>query len=202
MVRYESFHGTVSDIAKNKIKYDKNNIEITNYETEYRVGIANQRRQRKKPKSPGSLGYGFYTFVYTKDLAENFISKSHSDYSIIKVTSEFEEDEILNFDEKDIREKFHVYRQIFLEYAERICKQFGNISNNHKQHTFDGLVIENFIKMLEKKEKKKVSSVLMWTFTPRDELDEDKRFVSYIPNGLELCVRNLQNIILLEEEKL
>ena len=70
MVRYESFHGTASDIAKDKIKFYKKNIKLTNYNTEFSTGINYNRTKRgRKAKPPGSLGYGFYSFVYTKELA-------------------------------------------------------------------------------------------------------------------------------------
>ncbi|MDQ8249067.1 hypothetical protein Q3C32_04840 [Enterococcus faecium] len=201
MVRYESFHGTASDIAKDKIKFDKKNIKLTNYNTEFSTGINYNRTKRgRKAKPPGSLGYGFYSFVYTKELAEKFISKCHSDYTVMKVISNFEEDEILDFEEKDVRDKFHAFRSVFLQHVKIIYEQFGKPSNTHNQHVIDGLVIENFINELARRENKTISSVLMWTFTPCGETEEDRKLVSYVPNGLELCIRNKDKIDLLEEE--
>ncbi|MDT2751908.1 hypothetical protein [Enterococcus thailandicus] len=199
MVRYESFHGTASNIAKNTIKYDKKNIKFTNFAGEISKGMSYNRNKRgTKPKPPGSLGYGFYTFIHTKELAEKFISKSYDDYTLIKVISCFEENEILDFNEKDVRERFHAFRAEFLKYVQKIYDQLGNPSNTSKQHAVDGIVIESFIQKLEKNEKKKIFSVLMWTFTPCEEL-EDEKFVSYVPNGLELCIRRKENITSLEE---
>lgn len=40
----------------------------------------------------------------------------------------------------------------------------------------------------------------MWTFTPCEETEEDRKLVSYVPNGLELCIINKDKIDLLEEE--
>lgn len=90
----------------------------------------------------------FYSFVYTKELSEKIISKCQSDYTVMKVISNSEEDEILDFEEKDVRDKFQAFRNVFLQHIKIINEQFGKPSNTYNQHVIDGLVIENFINEL------------------------------------------------------
>lgn len=200
MQNITSFHGTSKDIANNSIRFSPANIKITTYKKELQKG-ANHRQNRRapKPKPPGSLGYGFYTFVNSDKLAREFIARQAADYELIKVLSEFDETQILNFSNEDIMDKFHAYRSQYLKHVENMLKVFGNPMNSHKQHTVDGLIIENFIEDIFKNEKKEIKAVMAWTFTPCDELSEDGKFVSFIPNGLELCIRDCSLINSLEK---
>lgn len=198
---FTSYHGTKISIAENQIKYSPLNIKITNFASELNKGVTYSRNPKSsfsRPKIPGSLGYGFYTFIYTKELAEKFISRQIEDYKILKVVSTISDDELLDFNDYEMREKFHVFRTSFLKHAEQIMNTLGNPSNSYKQHSTDGIVIEYFISKLEKEEKKTVSAVQMWTYTPCEELDSNQKYVSFVPNGLELCIRNKQIITLLE----
>lgn len=201
MKNYVSFHGTDKFIADNKIKFSPSNIVIPVYTNELEKGMNSKSQKRNtKPKLPGSLGYGFYTFIYTKDITEKFISRQSKEYTIIKVYSIFEDNEILDFNLQEVREKFHVFRSEFIKYANNILKAFGNPSNNYKQHVMDGLIIETFIAKLLQKENKKIAAVIAWTFTPCDEQSESVKFVSFIPNSLELCIRDRNKIQSLEKE--
>ncbi|WP_242327832.1 hypothetical protein [Enterococcus avium] len=200
MQEYISFHGTDKSVANEKIKFSPDNILITTYRSEVEKGIKYRNQKSKsKPKPPGSLGYGFYTFVYSEQIAKGFISRQTIEYKIIEVHSKFEEDQILDLNVQEVREKFHVFRSEFIKHSEHILKLFGTPSNNYKQHVMDGIVIEMFIDKLFKNEQKSIKAVLAWTYTPCDEQSENIKFVSFIPNGLELCIRDKKQITRLKE---
>lgn len=200
MQNITSFHGTSKDIANNSIRFSPTNIKITTYQKELQRGAKyRQDRRAPKPKPPGSLGYGFYTFVNSDKVARGFIARQVENYELIKVFSSFNDDQILNFSSEDTMNKFHAYRSQFLKFVEKILEAYGNPMNSHKQHVVDGLIIENFISDILKREKKEVKAVMAWTFTPTDEQSENIRFVSFIPNGLELCIRDCRMINSLEK---
>ncbi len=197
---YVSFHGTEKSIAYAKINYNPSNIIVTTYQMELQKGLRYRSQRRGvKAKLPGSLGYGFYTFIKTKQVTKDFISRQVSEYKIIKVCSKFEDDQVLDFNSQETREQFHAFRTEFLKRSEKIIEIFGNHTNNYKQHVMDGLVIENFIEALSKNKNKVTKAVVAWTFTPCDDKSENIKFVSFIPNGLELCIRDKERIISLEE---
>ncbi|MGM0337720.1 hypothetical protein [Enterococcus sp. AZ007] len=200
MVEYVSFHGTKKSIVDREIRFSPKNVLITNLTAELECGrLDKTSKNYRRPKSPGSLGYGFYTFVQPKELTRDFISRQMDDYKILEVHSQFEDAEVLDLNVIETRTKFHAYRKEFLRHADKILKGLGYPENSHKQHAMDGIVIESFINKLFTKEKKKVTAVIMWTFTPCTDKDANIKMVSFVPNGLELCIRSNDNIKLLKE---
>ncbi|MCF1684277.1 hypothetical protein LQF67_01625 [Tetragenococcus halophilus] len=203
MVEYVSFHGTESSVAEKKIRYDAENLEFTSLTRERQKRYSNrggsfQGSRKSKPKSPGSLGYGFYTFIRPENMAEQFISRICESYKIIEVKTVIKENEVLDFEDEDTRFKFHEFRQSFKKHIDAIYRDLDRPRNTAKQHSVDGIIIESFINSLFKNENKLVNAVLMWTYTP---LDGDESLHSYVPNSLELCIRNKRNICSLKERK-
>lgn len=174
------YHGT------GKSSYSKkgdNYFKILRYDisTEF-----NKKKQGKTYKLPGSLGYGIYTFT-TEEMAKLIAGKFYSDPMVLDIGLNPIEDSILDLNDMDTQENFHEFRLESYKSAEKHFENFN--AANDKQHVFDGIVIELYIKKLQKNNPGLiVSAVRLKTYTPLDK--EKKNSYSYIPNGTELCLRD------------
>lgn len=178
------YHGT------GKSGYTKKNdtyFDITTYD----VGAESmKKRQGKKHRLPGSLGYGIYTFT-TEKMAKLIAEKFHDDPIVLNIELNSIEDNTLDLNDADNQENFHEFRTLAYKTAESHFKNFN--VGNEKQHVFDGIVIELYIRNIQNIYKgTKVIAVKLKTYTPFSK--EIKSNYSYIPNGTELCLRDKQAI--------
>ncbi|MDG4978462.1 hypothetical protein [Lactococcus lactis] len=150
-------------------------------------------KQKEHYKIPGSLGYGLYTFLDDPVLALEFSKKFNDDN--VKVLK-------FEFDELDDEYIFDLTQTKYIKIFKNHCKSSRKLiekmitgtklgTNDKKQHTFDGILLEMFFDNL--KGIKTVKAVKMATYTHLDE-DEDSSYTSYAPNGVEFTVRD-QSII-------
>lgn len=143
-------------------------------------------RMRKKP---GSLGFGTYGFLSDKELAEQYwlSTTSGQEHVIIRIEIDVNEDNCLNFVNglKDMR----LFKNFIME--NRIQPQITNLNrlyhNSYRQHEFDGALIEYYIRRLEKTDV--FQHIACVTCATTTDLYHIK---TYIPNGIEYCIRNVR----------
>ncbi|WP_204121312.1 MULTISPECIES: hypothetical protein [Levilactobacillus] len=175
-----SFHGTnkqnASKIAKQGVR------------------ISIPRFDDQRVKNPGSLGYGFYTFMddfpEARELAFEFSNKFTSEVVVIRVMSQVDMSSILDMNNANDRMQYlHYFRRAHKKIM-GICKQRGLSLSNRKQHVFDGLMIESYIRYLKTRQKTIVNGVIHDTVT---YVGTDG--MSDMENGREFCIRNTGMII-------
>lgn len=183
----KSFHGT-NVTGKDKILSDSFRIKIP--------VLANQTNK----KAPGSLGYGFYTFtdglLDARRLAYEFSRKFNNDsVVVIKVASSIEETNLLDLNDDDSKNDYRAFYNQTVRAAKNICKNKNLRINNRKQHVFDGVVLELYVKYLETKKNIVVKGIIHDTVTA---IGEDG--LSDIENSREFCIRSIDIIQKLKEE--
>ncbi|RHW49737.1 hypothetical protein DS831_06125 [Bombilactobacillus bombi] len=137
----------------------------------------------------GSLGRGLYAFLDDKELAKLFWNKNNNsdECQIIKIDIKFDEDNSLNFvDNLDDIAMFRTF--LSNEKVQKIIKKFSEVyKNKYSQHELDGILIEYYINyfLIKKKIVTSIDCVFCATSTKLY-----KEFYTYVPNGIEYCIRS------------
>lgn len=183
----QSFHGTNTS-GKNKITSKSFTIKIPL--------IANETNK----KVPGSLGYGFYTYIdglsNARQLAYEYSHKFKNDpVFIIKIVSNIEGANLLDLNEDDSKNDYRFFYKKVFRSAENICRNKNFRIDNKKQHVFDGVVLELYVQYLIQKKHIVVKGIIHDTVT---YIQEDG--LSDIENGREFCIRSRDIIKELNED--
>lgn len=181
------YHAT-DNSSKDKILVNGFNIRKINWN--YLYG----NTYRKYLKQPGSLEYGIYGFYNDKNLAGNYWDslQDSKNCSILKLEVDIDEDKCLNFvdDLNDMR----AFREFLMNPKTQLI--IGQLNNKYKnkitQHELDGALLEYFIQ--SNKDYICVDYVCCATTT-----NLYQTIHSYIPNGIEYCIRNKNSIYNVEE---
>lgn len=187
MRTFTSYHGTTKSNAD---KIRQTNVVI------HKRTVGQEIYKANRGKLPGSLGYGFYTFVDDYILAEAFASKFSESVDVLTFEVVVSKDELLDLDEKDTQRKYHEFRRVYLVHAKNLLNRFNVSYNPSNQHVMDGIILEEFSSKLKQMENITVKSVTMCTFTPLD--DESSHESSHVNNGQELCVKSKSVLKLIE----
>lgn len=146
----------------------------------------------KKPKAPGSLGYGLYTFMEglsdPRKLARSFSDKFSGNTYVLEITSQIDEQRILNLNNQLERQSYRKFYHQSSRTAQIICNNLGFQMNTRKQHVFDGVMLELYIHYLSRRHIA-IDGVIHDTVT-----DVNGDGLSDIENGREFCIR-ARNII-------
>lgn len=149
---------------------------------------------------PGSLGYGFYTYIDglsdARELAYEYSHKFKDEpIFIFKIVSNIEGTNLLDLNEDDSKNAYRSFYKKVFRSAENICKNKHFKINNKKQHVFDGVVLELYVQYLMQHKHIVVKGIIHDTVT---YIHEDG--LSDIENGREFCIRSRDIIKELSED--
>lgn len=172
----DSFHGT-NETGKQQIL--SNNFKI-------KIPLITNSNTKDKP---GSLGYGFYTFMSglydPKQLAYEFSHKFNNYPIIIRVVSDISESTLLDLNDSDSKNAYRIFYNKTLNSAKYTCKTKGFNINNRKQHVLDGVILELYVQYLKSKKHIIVNGIIHDTVTAiKNEGFSD------IENSREFCIRD------------
>lgn len=165
-VEYIGYHGTDKDTAER--------IVSTNF-------IINQRHT-------GYLGKGVYFFEENKSITREYANSRHPG-KIIKILEciiELPKDKVFDTTKESDAKKFEIYKEVV---RETFVKKQLKIKNNTKDH-FDGKIYDLIV------DKENYLLIRAKTFTPTSRDREVGLYTSNVPNGVELCLKNLSEVII------
>ncbi|MCS6093300.1 hypothetical protein D5S09_11215 [Lactobacillus sp. LMY-20] len=178
------FHGTYKKNAMSIIQRGFTTTDIPD------IGKINTGNAKKKP---GSLGFGLYGFRDDPCLALDYIKRvcTGNDYEVLHFDIQLHRDNKLNFvNSVNDMMAFQQWKELPArkKLLDILKKKY---SNNVKQHSLDGAILEAYIyDMTRRKEfKEPIYAVCSATHTPTDP-ESENRSISMIPNGIEYAVRN------------
>lgn len=184
------YHGT-SDDGKKKIL--SNGVKIP------KCHVGQVTFPDRKIKIPGSLGFGFYIFKENEDLALKFANKFLANPVALNIEIDIQENEFLQLDVLGDRNMYHEFRETYIKNARNLYKKING--NNHryniKQHVFDGIVMEAMIKHYANERNVYIKAISLSTYTPIDKEEPINEF-SFVPNGVEICIKDSCMIKILE----
>lgn len=192
------FHGTlacnVASIKRDGFKRNGSRKGLNLYGKGHRV--------------PNDLGEGIYFFIEGYDspdeIARKYVEynksqllvRNNTSVEIIKVKVTQNDNEYLDFDERDNLQSLHKFRTRFEEIIKELIKRSDHQDGAYKRGNFDGYVVDLLVMRIEQEKKLQIKSVSRATYTKIDS--EQQR--SNIPNGKELCVKCSNCIQFIEDE--
>ena len=192
------FHGTlacnVASIKRDGFKRNGSRKGLNLYGKGHRV--------------PNDLGEGIYFFIEGYDppdeIARKYVEynksqllvRNNTSVEIIKVKVTQNDNEYLDFDERDNLQSLHKFRTRFEEIIKELIKRSDHQDGAYKRGNFDGYVVDLLVMRIEQEKKLQIKSVSRATYT---KIDSDQQRIN-IQNGKELCVKFSNFIQFIEDE--
>lgn len=182
-LKYISYHGTN--------KQNANKILSVNFSIKLPVMMNNLYNPHNHEKVPGSLGFGLYTFIDNPSLAKDFsIRFNHTNWTVVEIQTEINHNELLDLDNSHNQTNYHEFKNKVRQQIELVAQHnYQRAVSSRKQSVLDGITIELYI-MAIKKQQISINAVKMKTYTTTLKTN----WVSIVPNGIELCIRNINLI--------
>lgn len=177
----ELYHVTNKTNSDNILK--KKSFERIIIPPIYKLSLPQQNFRGRRPKKPGTLGFGLYAFENDESLAESFGERMMSDYRVISFKISCPDDVFFDFNDSDDIEVFHAFLKG--KEVKHVLKVFKKNFNNHgPQKELQGALVEFFIsQMVSKKLYSSIKCVRITTATAEGELVD-------VMNGIEVCIRS------------
>ena len=140
-------------------------------------------------KKPGSLGYGVYAFSQIYICKKYISEKISSETAVVLFRLNLDDMNILDLTNEEHNEIYQKFREKFMGFP--IYKNLCQELRNGNQSELEGIMLEHLIKHHSKKLLgfDQCDCVKSWTVSVLSDTMN-----SNIPNGLEYCIRNVQQI--------
>lgn len=173
----EVYHGTTNDCAKSIIANG------------FRLPVWNFKSTTFKNK-PGTLGYGIYAFAQSFMCDKYSREKIQGKRAIILVKLNLDNLNILDLTNEEHNEIYQKFRERFM--GNQIYNAVRRQLKNGNQSELEGIMLEHLIKNFSEELLgfKNCDCVKSWTISVLSDTIN-----SNIPNGIEYCIRKVENIV-------
>ena len=140
-------------------------------------------------KKPGTLGYGIYAFSQIYICKKYICEKIPSDNVVVLIKLNLDNLNIFDLTNEEHNEIYQKFRERFMSYP--IYKSLCRELSNGNQSELEGIMLEHLIKHCSKDLLgfDQCDCVKSWTVSVLSDTMN-----SNSPNGLEYCIRNVQQI--------
>ncbi|MCP9305697.1 hypothetical protein [Lacticaseibacillus paracasei] len=191
MAIHKVYHGTPYDSGKAMIEGGKSAVRIRAITKKKLFDGVTFDKGRRQFGNPGSLGFGFYTFLEDPNAARRFAEKFSKETIVFEIDANFNEDTTLRLDcdPEDISRftKF-LNDQSFAKDIKYLEKKY---KNGPFQKSLDGALVELYC-ILSKEGRIANFQVVCSSTTSNIGLSV---LNSSIPNGIEACIKDKAVII-------
>lgn len=140
-------------------------------------------------KKPGTLGYGVYAFSQIYICKKYISEKIRSETAVVLIRLNLDNMNILDLTNEEHNEIYQKFREKFMSFP--IYKSLFRELSNGNQSELEGIMLEHLIKHYSQNLLgfAQCDCVKSWTVSVLSDTMN-----SNIPNGLEYCIRNVQQI--------